>query len=161
MTPQSGRGARSRGGIRLLISGVAAGTTVLAGAPAALAFLLTGSVNPSAWGLDNLSARLSACTSAAGVSGVLDCRRSAQVTYVAVGAPEEHRKGRRVIVYMPVAEPPASSPPHRARPSPRSTHALRTPGTPAVEPSRAQPPHPSPSPARHEHEKEAPDGQND
>src|SRR3981081_1006792 len=118
MTSASGKGNRSRGGIRLLISGVAAGTTVLAGAPAALAFLLTGSVNPSAWAWDNLSARLSACTSAAGVSGVLGCRRSAQVTYVAAGAPLEHRKGPRIIVYMPVAQPPPPARPHRPRASP-------------------------------------------
>jgi hypothetical protein len=158
MTPQSGKGARSRGDIRLLISGVAAGTTVLAGAPAALAFLLTGSVNPSAWAWDNLSARLSACTSAAGVSGVLGCRRSAQVTYVSAGAPVEHRKGRRIIVYMPVAEPPPPARPHRPHASPPSTHGVRTAATPAAEPTRAQPAHPSPSPARHDKEG---DGQND
>jgi hypothetical protein len=151
MTSQSGKRVRSRTGIRLLISGVAAGTTVLAGAPAALAFLLTGSVNPSGWGWDNLSARLSACTSTAGVSGVLGCRRSVQATYVSEGMPEEHRKGRRIIVYVPVAEPPAAALPHRPHASPASTNTLRTARTPAAEPSRAQPPHPAPSPDRHDH----------
>jgi hypothetical protein len=158
MTSASGKGNRSRTGIRLLISGVAAGTTVLAAAPAAFAFLLTGSVDPAAWGWDNLSARLSACTAATGVSGILGCRPSAQASYVFAATPEEHRKGRRIIVYMPVAEPPASARPLRPRPTPRSTHSLRTAATPAAEPSGAQPAHPSPSPVRQEHEKEGDGG---
>jgi hypothetical protein len=157
MTP-SGKGTRSRARIRLLISGVAAGTTVLAASPAALAFLLTGSVDPAAWGWDNLSARLSACTAATGVSGILGCRPSAQASYAFAAAPEEHRKGRRIIVYMPVSDPPPSARPLRPRPTARSTRSLWTAATPAAAPSQAQPAHPSPSPARQEREKEGDGG---
>src|ERR1700730_18877632 len=98
------RAPRKAAGGGVSLAGPAALTTLFAPAPAVLAFLATGSTSPTAWSWDTVTSRLAACTSSTGLHGLLECR-PAPVMYVATGLPEEHRKGRRIVVRVPVAEP--------------------------------------------------------
>jgi hypothetical protein len=141
------RAPRRAAGGRILLAGVAAGTTLFAGAPAVLAFLATGSTSPTAWSWDTVTTRLAACNSATGLHGLLDCR-PAKAMYTAIGAPEEHRKGRRILVRVPAAEPPASIRPVASPSSPRTKSAVRKPAAQAPQPTPTQGSRPSPSPRR-------------
>jgi hypothetical protein len=150
------RAPRKAAGGRVLLAGVAALTTVFASAPAVLAFLATGSTSPTAWSWDTVTSRLAACTSSTGLHGLLECR-PAPAMYVATGLPDEHRKGRRIVVRVPVAEPATAVLPVAAR---SSTQRKATAGKPAAgKPAATAPPkapqtapaqrsRPSPSPPR-------------
>ncbi|MDQ6792243.1 MAG: hypothetical protein M3075_16610 [Candidatus Dormibacteraeota bacterium] len=145
------RAPRTAAGGRVLLAGVAALTTLFASAPAVLAFLATGSTSPTAWSWDTVTSRLAACTSSTGLHGLLECR-PAQAMSVAAGLPEEHRKGRRIVVRVPVAEPATSVHPVSAR---SSTQRKATSGKPAAtappkapQTAPAQRSRPSPSPPR-------------
>lgn len=145
------RAPRTAAGGRVLLAGVAALTTLFASAPAVLAFLATGSTSPTAWSWDTVTSRLAACTSSTGLHGLLECR-PAQAMSVAAGFPEEHRKGRRIVVRVPVAEPATSVHPVSAR---SSTQRKATSGKPAAtappkapQTAPAQRSRPSPSPPR-------------
>src|ERR1700730_4096210 len=100
--PVSKTGARGR--VRLLMAGVASATLVLTAAPAALAFAATGSPNPTSWRWDAGTAR-------------------------PASSPEEHRKGRRVIVYVPVPTDVAQPTPRTSAPrsSARTGQSVSTP----------------------------------
>lgn len=141
---------RAAGG-RVLLAGVAALTTIFASAPAVLAFLATGSTSPTAWSWDTVTTRLAACTSSTGLHGLLECR-PAKAMYVAAGVPEEHRKGRRIVVRVPVAEPPTAVHSVSARSSTQRKAASGKPAATALQPSQqlapTERPRPSPSPRR-------------
>src|SRR5437870_1161099 len=100
--PVSKNGARGR--VRLLMAGVASGALVITAAPAALAFAATGSPNPTSWRWGEVTDRLAACTSRGGLGSLVNCRPAEAVDLPAF-APEEHRKGRRVILFVFVFVP--------------------------------------------------------
>jgi hypothetical protein len=145
------RAPRKAAGGRVLLAGVAALTTLFASAPAVLAFLATGSTSPTAWSWDTVTSRLAACTSSTGLHGLLECR-PAPAMYVATGLPEEHRKGRRIVVRVPVAEPATAVHPVSARSSTQPKAAAGKPAATAPpkapETAPAQRSRPSPSPPR-------------
>ncbi|MBJ7601242.1 MAG: hypothetical protein DLM67_15625 [Candidatus Nephthysia bennettiae] len=154
-SPAAKSGARGR--VRLLMAGVASATLVLTAAPAALAFAATGSPNPTSWRWDEVTGRLTACTSRGGLGSLVNCRPAEAVDLPAF-SPEEHRKGRRVIVYVPVptdvVQPtPGTSNPRSATrtgrvvssPSPRAARAVR-PARPVQVVSPTPSPSSSPSP---------------
>src|SRR5207245_5948284 len=125
--PVSKNGARGR--VRLLMAGVASGALVITAAPAALAFAATGSPNPTSWRWGEVTDRLAACTSRGGLGSLVNCRPAEAVDLPAF-APEEHRKGRRVIVFVPVptkAAQPSARGSSSARMTPRPKHAASSP----------------------------------
>jgi hypothetical protein len=136
------------------MAGVASATLVLTAAPAALAFAATGSPNPTSWRWDDVTGRLTACTSRGGLGSLVNCRPAEAVDLPAF-SPEEHRKGRRVIVYVPVPTDVAQPSPRTSAPrsSTRTGHAVSSPGAPPARPVRmgrpvqAASPSPSPSPS--------------
>src|SRR5438105_13649482 len=150
--PVSKTGARGR--VRLLMAGVASGTLVITAAPVALAFAATGSPNPTSWRWDEVTGRLTACTSRGGLGSLVNCRPAEAVDLPAF-SPEEHRKGRRVIVYVPVPTDAAQPTPRTSAPrsSTRTGHAVSTPSARPARPARtartvqAASPSPSPSPS--------------
>src|SRR5207302_7095530 len=148
-SPAAKSGARGR--VRLLMAGVASATLVLTAAPAALAFAATGSPNPTSWRWDEVTGRLTACTSRGGLGSLVNCRPAEAVDLPAV-APEEHRKGRRVIVYVPVPTDAAQPIPRTSAPR-SSTRTGRAVSAPSARPARTartartgQAATPSPSP---------------
>jgi hypothetical protein len=157
------RTAAARGGVRssvrLLLAGVATGTVVLAGAPAALAFALTGNPNPMAWRWDDVTTRLSSCTSRGGVGAVLNCR-PAEAVDLPVAAIEEHRKGRRIFVFVPVEAQATPAPTHSSPPksSSRRKHVVSTPTPRAVQASPVAAPLPKTSPTASPSPREDDDG---
>jgi hypothetical protein len=126
-----------------MLAGVATGTVVLAGAPAALAFVLTGNPNPMAWHWEDVTTRFSACTSRGGAGSVLNCR-PAEAVDLPVSDIEEHRKGRRVFVFVPVEASATPAPTHSSPPksSSRRKHVASTPAPRAVEASPMATPRP-------------------
>jgi hypothetical protein len=142
----------------VLLAGVASGTVLLTALPAALAFAATGSPNPNTWRWEEVTGRLSACTSRGGLGSLVNCR-----PVEAVGlqdfVPEEHRKGRRVIVFVPVPAPelaaaptarPSSHPSRHLSPtrsSPQPKHAV---SSPTARPVHSASPSISPTPHRDE-----------
>jgi hypothetical protein len=140
----------ARGRVRLLMAGVASATLVLTAAPAALAFAATGSPNPTSWRWDEVTGRLTACASRGGLGSLVNCRPAEAVDLPAF-APEEHRKGRRVIVFVPVPTEVAQPTPGTSTPrsSTRTGHVVSGPSARPVRPVRAVPaasPSFSPSP---------------
>jgi hypothetical protein len=143
---KTGTKGGARGRVRLLMAGVASGTLVLTAVPAALAFAVTGSPNPSSWRWGEVTDRLSSCTSRGGLGSVVNCRPAEAVDLPALAQPE-HRKGRRVIVFVPVPTEVAQAAPQQApaaRSTPRPRHVA---SSPSAGPVRAAKPSPSPSPS--------------
>jgi hypothetical protein len=145
--PVSKTGARGR--VRLLIAGVASGTLVITAAPAALAFAATGNPNPTSWHWGEVTDRLATCTSRGGLGSLVNCRPAEAVDLPAY-APEEHRKGRRVIVFVPVPTEAAQASlraQSTASPSRRAKHVSSSPAARPARPVQAASPSPSPSPS--------------
>lgn len=142
---KAGTKSGARGRVRLLMAGVASGTLVLTAVPAALAFAVTGTPNPTSWRWGEVTDRLASCTSRGGLGSVVNCRPAEAVDLPALAQPE-HRKGRRVIVFVPVPTEVAQPTPQQA-PTARSTpRPQRVVSSPPARPARAvQAAVPSPS----------------